>query len=322
MTVLIEDSFVTWTGDGAQTEFTVPFSFPATAALVVTLAGVVQTLGVDYTVTGGADDGVVTFAAPPDDGDEVLIERTVELTQPTAFHEQGPFSPVVHELALDHVVYGVQQVARDVATLRGDLEAGLEEADDDLVALDTRLDQLVLDVGAAQVIAGGIGTAQLADGSVTTPKLAEGAVTTAKLADGSVTAAKRAAETPQVSAALEAWGTTADSWTDSGLSVSITARGRPVFVTVAYGDPGFGESYVGCSLGSPGFALFAIDMDGTFIHMTRVHSTAGGAYLPPGILHAVATPAPGAHTFKLYAKRGDASSSAQIKNVRLLAYEL
>ncbi len=163
MTVVSEQSVVGYVGNGATTVFPVPFPFPTAAALVVTLAGVTQTLGIDYTLAGGDPTGSVTMLVAPPDGDDLVIERTLPLVQETAFTAQGTFSPVVHEHALDYATMLVQQVDRRVTDLETEvstlddrvttevaaLEARLDTANNGLAALDGRVDLLEAGAGPA-----------------------------------------------------------------------------------------------------------------------------------------------------------------------------
>lgn len=112
-----------YTGNGATVDFAVPFEFLDSADLVVTVtpsggSAVTQTEGVDYTVTGAGlgSGGTVTFTTAPASGSTVTIKRTVALTQPTAFTEQGSFSASVHEEAFDRAMMGLQQLDDELAT--------------------------------------------------------------------------------------------------------------------------------------------------------------------------------------------------------------
>lgn len=118
MAVSSETSSISYTANGVTTAFAVPFPFLRNDQLVVTVDGVAAAYGADYTVTGaGGASGTVTFSVAPADTLEVVIERTVVLTQLTAFRSQGSFSPAVHEDALDHLTMAVQQIQRQVDDL-------------------------------------------------------------------------------------------------------------------------------------------------------------------------------------------------------------
>ena len=103
---------VSATGNGAATQFAVAFRFFSASDLVVTVAGATQTLGVDYTVSGAGSStgGVVTFVSAPGDGDAVLIERTIPLTQAVALKTGATLDAPTLETALDRAVAIAQQL--------------------------------------------------------------------------------------------------------------------------------------------------------------------------------------------------------------------
>lgn len=125
-----ETSRVTYTANGATTAFATGFKFLSNSDLVVKDTDedgvtVTRVLNTHYTVTGAGEDagGTVTFLTAPTDAHEVVIERTVALTQPTAFRLQGSFSPSVHEAAIDKTMMAVQQVDRRVEDLEATVAA-------------------------------------------------------------------------------------------------------------------------------------------------------------------------------------------------------
>lgn len=107
----------TYVANGATTAFATGFRFLANADLVVTVAGVTKTLGVDYTVTGATVDagGTVTFGVAPANTLSVVIKRTVTIAQPYAFRDQGHFAAQTHEDALDNLCFIDQQLERRLA---------------------------------------------------------------------------------------------------------------------------------------------------------------------------------------------------------------
>jgi hypothetical protein len=308
--VTTEQSLAIRTGDGVWTEAPVPFPFPSAAALVVTLAGVVQTLGVDYTVTGGDPTGTVTMASPPDDGEDLVIERTLPLIQETALRDQGTFSPGVHEDALDYLTMCVQQVDRGVTDVATDLDT-----------LDARVDDILADVGAAMVPDGGIGAAQLADGSVTTPKLADGCVTPIKCAPLAY------ALSGQVN-----FVTTSLAYVPvTGASVTLTTTGRPVVVTLVpiTGVPlGEGQGHL-MAAGTTGHRIgvwFAFSSDGGATAFAEMD--AHGVSLvtvPAGATQTVWFPPAGTHTIQAYVRTRELDGADTVTATvlgKLFAYEL
>ena len=127
MTVATETNQVTYTGDGSTYFYPTTFKFLADAEIAVkyTPSGGVEELlvrDVDFFVDGaGLDAGgtiqVLPGGDPPAVASKVVIERTVPLTQPTAFRTQGTFSPAVHEDAFDESVFRDQQLDRRVKAL-------------------------------------------------------------------------------------------------------------------------------------------------------------------------------------------------------------
>jgi hypothetical protein len=126
MAVPSETSQKTYSGNGVATAFSTGFRFLKNSEVVVkqkTGSGsyATKTEGTHYTIAGADSgaDGTVTMATAPPVGDTLLIERTVPVTQPTAFSAQGNFSTKVHEDQFDQLVFICQQLARRVATLEG-----------------------------------------------------------------------------------------------------------------------------------------------------------------------------------------------------------
>lgn len=126
MSVPIESSRTSYTGNGATTVFSSVWYFLEAAHVAVkhtpiaTGVETVLTLGVHYTVTmpatvGGA--GSITMLTPPAAGDSLVLERDVDIVQATSFRTQGSFSPAVHEDAMDSIVFAVQELARRTSDL-------------------------------------------------------------------------------------------------------------------------------------------------------------------------------------------------------------
>jgi hypothetical protein len=321
VSVTSEASSETYTGNGATTEFPVPFRFLTNDTIVVTVDGALKEEGTDYTLEGagaGAGEGTVSFTEAPDVDAEVLIERVVSLTQETEFTSQGTFSPRVHEDALDNATFGLQQVQRN-----------LDEVASAAAATQDQLDALVLDVGAAQVVDGGVTTAKLADGAVTTPKLADEAVTTDKLDDGAVTSAKRAAgvyaQSPVVSDSTNSLLTYVplESGADV-LEVTLDSTGRPIFAFLQ-AVPGGGDTPGLVTVTAPNATHgdLGLSMDGGTSFLARWRISGASATAVPGAFAAFIPPlGPGSVTLRMYARVLDAGDSVGVANVRLVAFEL
>lgn len=134
MSVAVDVSTIEYTGDGSAPDFDTTFPFEKTTDLTVTVAGVTQVLGVDYSVTGGNFDvGSVSFLlTPPALGALVIITRNVHFTQPTAFRTQGPFTPTRHENAFDRLTYQTQELERRVAAIESGANTNPATAGDGL----------------------------------------------------------------------------------------------------------------------------------------------------------------------------------------------
>lgn len=86
-TVTTATNLITYTGDNATTPFSFPYLFYDEDHLVVTLAGVTQTITTNYTVTGEgvAAGGTVTFVSAPGTDVAIIIQRIVPYVQNTDF---------------------------------------------------------------------------------------------------------------------------------------------------------------------------------------------------------------------------------------------
>jgi hypothetical protein len=117
MTVSSTTNRVNYTGTAAFT-YAYPFKIFAKTDLLVYVDGVLQTVDVDYTVTGVGDDGggnVVFVVAP--DGLSVIFIRQLPLTQLTDYTEGDAFPAETHEDALDKLVMIAQQFDEVVARM-------------------------------------------------------------------------------------------------------------------------------------------------------------------------------------------------------------
>lgn len=116
MTVSSTTATISYTANGTQTAFTVPFYFLANGDLVVETisSGVptVKTITTDYTVSGAgdADGGTVTFLTAPTSGLTVRITRFVSPTQLVDYVANDPFPAETHEQALDRLTMIVQHL--------------------------------------------------------------------------------------------------------------------------------------------------------------------------------------------------------------------
>lgn len=118
MTIANIPSVVNYTATGTTAVFAVPFTFFEDSDLYVTLGGVAQTLGVDYTVSG---QDVVFTAAPTG---AVVIRRLTPYSQTTDLSNQGVFLAESLEKAIDRAVAQIQQLKDGVLTAAGVVQSG------------------------------------------------------------------------------------------------------------------------------------------------------------------------------------------------------
>ena len=118
MTIETIQTRVDYSGDGASTEFAVPFPFFGAAELLVierdTATGneTEQVLGVDYTVSGGSGDvGTVTASTAPAAGTAWFIVRDTNRTQLVDLTEHDAFpAEVVEKEVADRLQAQIQEL--------------------------------------------------------------------------------------------------------------------------------------------------------------------------------------------------------------------
>lgn len=124
MTVQSTTARADYQGNGATTQFAIPFYFldpthvevlrtdsSTTPALVVTLA-----LNSDYTVAGAGNQqgGALTTAVAPTATQTITVLRNVPQTQLTHYVPNDPFPAASHENALDQLTMAAQQMQEQV----------------------------------------------------------------------------------------------------------------------------------------------------------------------------------------------------------------
>lgn len=114
MTLSTTQSSETYAGDDVTVAFPVPFPFFTNGDITVTLvSGATETLwveGTDYSLSGaGSGSGTVTATTAPGDGESLVIQRQVALTQDTDLPDSGPFLASTVEQSLDRTVMIAQQ---------------------------------------------------------------------------------------------------------------------------------------------------------------------------------------------------------------------
>lgn len=170
-------------------------------------------------------------------------------------------------------------------------------------------------------------TDKIADGSVTTVKIADANVTTAKLADGAITSAKKAALNIQTSTSCAAFSTTSATYVDvTGLSVTITTTGRPVWVGLVHDGTANTGGLSIFAAGADAAATYKLVRGSTDIAIQLLRlAFASGTNLnnatPSSALWQVDAVAAGTYTYKvqMYASPG---STGYLSRSKLVAYEL
>lgn len=127
MAVPSQTSAVRYTGNGStETAYTIPFPFLDTAHIYAAVSTDGVTAAVllepeEYTVTrlsDGTGGSLVTVAAVEDPA-EIVIFRSLPVTQPTVYQPAGPFPAKTTETALDRLLMQIQQLNRRVNELEG-----------------------------------------------------------------------------------------------------------------------------------------------------------------------------------------------------------
>jgi len=131
MTVASTTNTMSYTGGGTPLNKIFPFAFKIfeAADLYVYVAGVLQTLNMDYTVPGimPLTSGNVVFVTGPPAGTAVLIQRILPLTQLTDYVEGALFAAETHENALDRLTMIVQQLNTAIGGGGGIIPGGMSD---------------------------------------------------------------------------------------------------------------------------------------------------------------------------------------------------
>jgi hypothetical protein len=151
------------TGNGITSSFVFAGKFNEDTHLAVTLTDTTtgeddaQVLGSDYTVSGAGDagGGTVIFTTPPPTGMRITIRRTVPLTQPTVFPNNGKIPSETIEDRLDELAMGLQQVNEIVKRAARFRPSELTTSDPIFPALEDRMGKFLRfnpDTGALEAV--------------------------------------------------------------------------------------------------------------------------------------------------------------------------
>lgn len=124
MTITTETSSVTYTGNGATTNFPYPFKIISSdhlrvSKILISTEASTAVSSADYTVNGVGDasGGSIDYAPAISSLYQLLIERVVPYTQEVDIDNEGGFLPEVVEQQLDLMVMQIQQLKQAVADL-------------------------------------------------------------------------------------------------------------------------------------------------------------------------------------------------------------
>lgn len=115
MTVSIQTPFNSSTGNGVTTVFPYTFKIITTDDLKVTVNGVLQSIGTNYTVSGvGAASGNVTFLSPPANGAIVVRYSDTLMKRDTDYQQNGDFLESVVDADFDRLWLGLRDTTSKV----------------------------------------------------------------------------------------------------------------------------------------------------------------------------------------------------------------
>jgi hypothetical protein len=188
-------SYVVYTGNGATTQFTVPFPYIRREHVFASIDRVATTA---FT---WVNSNTVQFNAAPGNGERVEIRRVTPVNAPLVDFTDGS-TLVAADLDTNTLQQTYINQEQDdqfqdsvFVNAAGNLDAGNKQLDNLADPTDPQdaatkayVDGFVSQT--ANIANGAVTTAKLADGAVTSAKIADGTIATVDLADGSVTTAK------------------------------------------------------------------------------------------------------------------------------------
>lgn len=201
MTITTTDSFVRYTGDGTETQYSFAFKCFSTDDLrVITDDGDTADTSPSYTVALNADQdanpgGTLTFGTAPGNGYEIYISSNIAAIQETDFRNATTFRAGTIEDWMDRMTLIIQQMQAQVDRCLkvGETTSGLAVSDlidPGSVVMTLYMQGLAATISTAAGMRAEIAALSSAAGSVLTANIADDAVTTAKILDANVTNAK------------------------------------------------------------------------------------------------------------------------------------
>ncbi|MFQ5618779.1 MAG: hypothetical protein ACE5FR_07380 [Rhodospirillales bacterium] len=215
MTVSSTQSRKDYAGDGATTQFTVPYFFIENADIVATLRSTggtetTWTEGTEYTLTGAGvpSGGTLTAVSTgtdftPQSGETLVIKRKEQFTQPSDFAVAGALPSETIEEGYDRAVMLAQQMSEDLGRVAKLAETSPTTSEliipepeaDKALSWNSAGDNLTNGPTVAQITQASSNAAQAAASATAAANSASAATTSATNAAASATAAANSAKT-------------------------------------------------------------------------------------------------------------------------------
>ncbi len=213
MTVSSTQSRKDYAGDGATTQFTVPYFFIENADVVATLRSTggtetTWTEGTEYTLTGAGNPSGGTLTAvstgtdyTPQSGETLVIKRKEQFTQPSDFAVAGALPSETIEEGYDRAVMLAQQLSEDLGrTVR---LAETSPTTTELIIPEPEADKVLSWNSTGDNLTNGPTVAQITQASTKADQAADSATAAANSASAAANSASAAA-TSETNAAASA----------------------------------------------------------------------------------------------------------------------
>ncbi len=254
MTVSSTQSRKDYAGDGATTQFTVPYFFIENADIVATLrsTGDTETTwieGTEYTLTGAGTPSGGTLTAvstgtdfTPQSGETLAIRRKEQFTQPSDFAVAGALPSETIEEGYDRAVMLAQQLSEDLG--RTARLAETSPTTSALVIPEPEADKVLVWNSTGDNLANGPTTGQITQASTKADQAAASATAAAASASSASTSETNAAASASAASASASNASTSETnAATSATNAVVNAAGfRFDFDTsTAMADPGTGD---------------------------------------------------------------------------------